>query len=61
MMLTMSQFAKKHKLSRQRIHSLILQGRIPKARKTQVLGGPVGGIWVIPDSARIKALTAINR
>ena len=60
-MLTMSQFAKKHGLSRQRIHQLILQRRIPRAKKTQVIGGPVGGIWVIPESAKIKGLTAINR
>lgn len=55
-MLTMSQFGKKHGLSRQRIHQLILQGRIKGARKTQVLGGPEDGIWVIPESAKIKAL-----
>ncbi len=54
-MLTMSQFAQKHGISRQRVHQLILQGRI-KAKKTQVLGGPLGGIWVIPSGAKIKAL-----
>ncbi len=53
-MLTMSQFAKKHGLSRARIHQLILQGRIKGAKKTQVLGGPKLGIWVIPSSARIS-------
>lgn len=53
-MLTMSQFAKKHGLSRQRIHQLLLQRRISGAKKTQVLGGPKDGIWVIPSRARIS-------
>jgi len=56
-MFTLTQFAKKHNLSRSRVHSLILQGRIKGARKTQVLGGPKLGIWVIPESAKISALT----
>ena len=60
-MLTMSQFAKKHKLSRQRVHQLILQRRIPRAALTQILGGPKSGIWLIPESAKIKPLTDINR
>ena len=59
-MLTMTQFAKKHGLTRQRIHQLILQRRIPKARLTQVLYGPKTGIWLIPESARIKPLTSIK-
>ena len=59
-MLTMSQYGRKHGLSRQRIHQLILQGRIKGARKTKVLGGPKLGLWIIPESARIKPLTTVK-
>ena len=55
-MLTMTQFGRKHGLTRQRIHQLILQGRIPRARKTQVLGGTPAGLWIIPESAKILPL-----
>lgn len=53
--LTMTQYARKHKLTRQRIHQLILQRRIPGAVKTQTLGGPADGIWLIPARAKISA------
>jgi len=55
-MFTLTQFAKKHKLSRSRVHSLILQGRIKGAKKTQAIGANPLGVWVIPESAKIEKL-----
>jgi len=49
----MTQFARKHGLSRQRIHALLLQCRIKGAKKSQVLGGPINGIWLIPNNAKL--------
>lgn len=55
-MLTSTQFAEKHDLSRQRINQLIQEGRIsPKPVLTQVLGGPKRGVWLFKASAKIKA------
>ena len=55
-MLTMRQYAKKNGKTRQRIHQLLLQGRIPGAKLTQVMYGPESGIWLIPSHAKIKKL-----
>ena len=55
-MLTMRQFAKKNKLTRQRIHQLLKQGRVKGAKLTQVQYGPESGIWLIPSHAKIELL-----
>ena len=55
-MITSSQFAAKQGLTRQRINQLIHEGKItPKPVRTQVLGGPKRGIWVLSSRAKIIA------
>lgn len=46
-MMTVSQFAAKHKCSTQYIRKLLSQGRIPGAVKVSVL-------WLIPEDAIIQ-------
>lgn len=53
-MITATQFAAKHNMSRQRVHILIQQGRIsPKPVLTQVIGQPAAGIYLIAERAKI--------
>ena len=63
-MITATQFGKRHKISRQRVHILIKQGRIqPRPRLTQVIGGRMQGIYLISKRAKIippKVLTRDN-
>lgn len=55
-MLTITQYAKKWNMTRARVHSLVLQRRIPGAVRTQVLGGNRLGVWMIPESSRIMPI-----
>lgn len=52
-MITLRKFGKKHGFSRQRAHVLATSGRIEGAVLTQVVGGPAGGVWLVPPKAKI--------
>lgn len=55
-MLTITQFAKKHDVTRSWVHSLLLQRRIPGAKRQSFPGCRGGGIWMIPPDAKILPL-----
>ena len=51
-MLTLSDFAARHNLSRTRVHQFLKAGRIKGAK---LIGTDKGrGVWVIPPKARIS-------
>lgn len=52
-MLTLSQYAERKGLSRQRIHKLLTQRRIPGAKKVKSPGVKGGYLWMIPPTAKI--------
>jgi len=55
-MITLTEYARKVGHTRSWVHILILQGRIPGAKKVQHPGTRNGGIWMIPANAKIKEL-----
>jgi hypothetical protein len=52
-MLTLTEYAKRKRLSRQRIHKLLIDKRIKGARKRAVPGMRGGFVWMIPKGAQI--------
>lgn len=60
-MITMTEFAKKHGVTRSWIHNLLLQRRIPGAKLKRFPGGHPKGVWLIPEDAEIKALDSRKR
>lgn len=60
MMLTVTQYARKKKLSRSRIHQLIVQRRIEGAQRHG--GDGQAGIWLIaPDARILPPLTIVQK
>ena len=53
-MLTLSDFAAKHKVTRSWVHQLLKAGRIKGAKL--VGNGSKRGVWIIPGSAKIAPL-----
>lgn len=60
-MLTITQFAKRRGLTRQRIHQLILQKRLPGAVRVKTAGANALGVWMIPPRAKIEAVKIIAK
>ena len=52
-MLTLTEYAKKRGLSRQRIHKLLKEKRIPGAKKLRIPWARGGFVWMIPRGAKI--------
>ena len=53
LMLTLSQFAKKHKRARSSVHYFLIQGRIAGAVKRANACSPKGFVWMIPADAKM--------
>ena len=61
-MLSITQYAKRHKMQRHRVHQLILQGRIKGAIREFVVGTNRAGVWMLPDDAKVSPINgAIKR
>lgn len=55
-MLTITEFAKKHGVTRSWVHNLLLQGRIKGAKRRHLSGVNGRGVWLIPEAAKIKPI-----
>lgn len=55
-MISITQYAERHNMKRQRVHQLILQGRIKGAIREFVVGTNRAGVWMIPNHAKVSPI-----